>query len=311
MRKQTLTKHLILTFLLCIIHLLPAAHAVQFERAYLYDRYTLEDAYLYKKGVRGFQWGKIDHLLAKVETFLPSTQWGILQNNKNENGRPPLVKNHHLDSYHRVADAYGIQQYQGIPLYSPDDLSTPERYSLDGALVKMLDNSDTDFIPVETVTFPGKWMVPSRYLYLIAPGTVFNKVIVVDRTNQNIATLERQGEHWMVRSMNPATTGLHRPPYQMETPLGIFVLQEKKRQMQYFKDGTTEIGGFAPYANRFSGGGYIHGIPVDRPNKREIEVSSTLGTTPRSHKCVRNATSHAFFIYNWAPVDQTIIAVID
>ena len=111
--------------------------------------------------------------------------------------------------------------------------------------------------------------------------------------------------------MNPATTGLRRPPHMRETPLGIFVIQEKKFKMFYYKDGTTEIGGFSPYASRFSNGGYIHGIPVNAPGKNMIEYSRLLGTTPRSHMCVRNATSHAKFIYDWAEPQKTVIFVIE
>ncbi|WP_353937924.1 L,D-transpeptidase family protein [Parabacteroides goldsteinii] len=58
-------------------------------------------------------------------------------------------------------------------------------------------------------------------------------------------------------------------------------------------------------------GGYIHGVPVNAPRKSLIEYSSTLGTTPRSHMCVRNATSHAKFIYDWAPVYETLVFVFD
>lgn len=51
----------------------------------------------------------------------------------------------------------------------------------------------------------------------------------IDRHNQNITTLERKERgYWLIRSMNPATTGQHRPPYAQETPLGMFVLQEKR-----------------------------------------------------------------------------------
>lgn len=33
--------------------------------------------------------------------------------------------------------------------------------------------------------------------------------------------------------MNPATTGMHRPPYAQETPLGMFVVQQKKSRMVF------------------------------------------------------------------------------
>lgn len=77
--------------------------------------------------------------------------------------------------------------------------------------------------------------------------------------------------------------------------------------MVFLKDGSKETGGYAPYASRFTDGAYIHGVPVNEPRKTQIEYSWSLGTTPRSHMCVRNATSHAKFIFDWAPVNETII----
>ncbi len=81
--------------------------------------------------------------------------------------------------------------------------------------------------------------------------------------------------------------------------------------MLYLKDGTDEKGGFAPYACRFTGGAYLHGVPVNYPDNKLIEYSWTLGTTPRSHMCVRNATSHAKFMYDWAEVEKTLVIVFD
>ena len=77
------------------------------------------------------------------------------------------------------------------------------------------------------------------------------------------------------------------------------------------KDGSAATGGFAPYASRFNNGGYIHGVPTNAPATGIIEYSYTLGTIPRSHMCVRNATSHAKFIFEWAPVNETIIFVLE
>ena len=77
------------------------------------------------------------------------------------------------------------------------------------------------------------------------------------------------------------------------------------------KTGSAATGGFAPYASRFNNGGYIHGVPTNAPATGIIEYSYTLGTIPRSHMCVRNATSHAKFIFEWAPVNETIIFVLE
>ncbi len=111
--------------------------------------------------------------------------------------------------------------------------------------------------------------------------------------------------------MNPSTTGRHLPPYAQETPLGMFVLQEKKAKMVFLKRRFERNGRLCSLCESFHGGAYIHGVPVNAPRKTQIEYSPSLGTTPRSHMCVRNATSHAKFIYDWAPVNETIIFVLE
>ena len=66
-------------------------------------------------------------------------------------------------------------------------------------------------------------------------------MIFVDRLDQNITTLEHVSEgEWKIRSMNPATTGMHAPPYAQETPLGMYLLQQKKTRMVFLKDGSAE-----------------------------------------------------------------------
>ena len=241
------------------------------------------------------------------------SQWAILQNYKNRNGEAPLVKVFKRDAYKRVSDTLGVERYQSVPLYLLTDTVIPEIYGRDGSLVRIKAmDEDSKFARIQTV-YDGEeeWYAPKKYIKQIGDTVVFDKAIFVDRHNQNIATLEHVGSKWLVRSMNPATTGQHRPPYAQETPLGMYVLQEKKSRMIYLVDGSKETGGFAPYANRFTNGAYIHGVPVNAPRKSLIEYSPSLGTTPRSHMCVRNATSHAQFVYDWAPVNKTIVFVLE
>ena len=221
------------------------------------------------------------------------------------------MKSYKRDAYKRIADTLGVERYQGIPLFLTDDTLTAERYGLDGLLTRHL-GEEGKFTKVEPVFIGGEWYAPTKYIKLIPDSVVFNKAIFIDRHNQNITTLERKEKgYWLIRSMNPATTGQHRPPYAQETPLGMFVLQEKKTRMIFLKDGSAATGGFAPYASRFNNGGYIHGVPTNAPATGIIEYSYTLGTIPRSHMCVRNATSHAKFIFDWAPVNETIIFVLE
>lgn len=285
---------------------------VQISKELLYDKYTLEDTYPYKDTTRSYQWEKMKERLALLENIQAEPKrWGILQNYKNRNGEAPLVRNYKRNTYRRIADTLGVERYQSVPLYLLTDTLIPERYGQDGDLVSLL-REEGSFTEVEPIFIGSTWMVPQKYIKPLQDTVIFKKAVFIDRTNQNIITLEQKGRaEWMVRSMNPATTGLHRPPYQQETPLGMFVLQEKKVKMVFLKDGSIETGGYAPYASRFTDGAYIHGVPVNAPRTALIEYSPSLGTTPRSHMCVRNATSHAKFLFDWAPVNQTIIFILE
>lgn len=281
------------------------------EKALLYDKHTLDDKYPYKDTSRVFQWDKIRKRLALMDSIREvSVSWAILQNYKNRNGEAPLVRNYHRNEFKRIADSLGVERYQSVPLFLTNDSITPERYGRDGMLVKYL-KEEGNFIHAQTIDYAGEWKIPKKYIKRTHDSISFRRAIFVDVTNQNIATLEKADSKWLIRSMNPATTGMHKPPYMQETPLGMFIIQEKKPKMVYLVDGGKETGGFAPYASRFTNGGYIHGVPVNAPQTAIVEFSPSLGTTPRSHMCVRNATSHARFIYDWGPKEETMVFVFD
>lgn len=284
---------------------------IKIEKALLYDRHTLEDTYNYGKQERCFQWdkisGKIDSLIAFEDE---AKEFGVLSNYKNRRGIAPLSDSSRRDAYKAIEDKYGVKRDQSVPFYKGDNLSVPQRYGRDGALVSILRDS-MGYLLVSPASFRGEWWVPSEYVERLG-GADFRKLIFVDRTNQNVATMEYKDlATWQVRSMNPITTGLQRPPYKRETPPGVFVVKGKLEAMPFLRDGTIEAGGFAPWASRFSGGAYLHGVPVNYPDKVVLEYSGSLGTTPRSHMCVRSATSHAKFVYNWAPGWESLVIVFD
>ncbi len=286
---------------------------IHLEKELLYDRYTLKDEYPYKDTVRSFKWTEICKCLAFVENMQEDTtlHWAVLANYKNYKGEAPLIKDFVRNEYGRVSDKQGVERYQSVPMYHPSDTVLPERYGRDGTLVRII-SENTNFSVVYPVAMTGEWYIPRRYVRKLAADISFHHVVVVDRGVQHMAVMERiKAGDWRVRSMNPATTGVHRPPYAQETPLGMFLLQQKKEKMIFLKDGGSHVGGYAPYASRFTNGAYIHGVPVNVPQTKMIEYSWSLGTVPRSHMCVRAATSHARFIYDWAPIDKTLIIVIE
>lgn len=283
------------------------------ERELTFDKYTLEDSYTYQKKTRIIQWNKIREQLLRIEQLQAEPhRWGVLQNYKNLNGEAPLTKVWSRDSYKLVSDSLGVERYQAVPLYASTDTLTPDLYGRDGTLIAMTDTQGSNFWQGRVESSEANWYVPKRYVKLLKPDVTFSHVVVVDRKNQHIIVLERQAPaHYLVRSINPATTGRHKPPHAKETPLGIFLLQEKKPKMFYTSDGSSRVVGFAPWASRFTCGAYIHGVPVNNPKGRIVEYSHSLGTTPRSHMCVRNASSHAKFVYDNCPTFATLIVVIE
>ncbi len=289
------------------------ADQIELTKDFSYNEYTLEDQYAYEDTIRVFQWDKIKEQLAIIENFQQDhRRYAVLQNYNNSNGEAPEVANAITDDHDRLADTLGTQRYQSVPMYAPGHGDVPLIYGRDGSPVELLGDDTTALVTVAGPSFEGRWEVPRKYVKKLDDSVVFNHVVIVDVTNQNIATLERSSEGaWRIRSMNPATSGKHDPPYAMETPLGIFVVQEKKPKMLYTEDGSEVIKGYAPHASRFSNGGYVHGVPTDDPDGEIIEHSPTLGTVPRSHMCVRTATSHAKFIYDWAETLHALVVVIE
>lgn len=285
---------------------------IRLEKNIRYEEYLLEDEYPHQDTIRRFQWEKIQEQLAVVENAMAEGgHWGILSNYRNMNGEAPTVQDFVRNDYRRVSDRFGVERYQSVPLYSFDGDTVLDRYGRDGWLVKIPDCDTTEMIRVQGVSFDGEYLIPKRYIVSWRDSVLLHKAVAVDVTNQNIAALEKMDDVWHILSMNPATTGVHNPPYAHETPVGIFAVQEQKEKMFYLRDGTSEIAGFAPYASRFTNGGYVHGVPTQYPNKGIIEYSATLGTIPRSHMCVRNASSHSKFVYDWAEVRESVVIVID
>lgn len=311
--EKTLTKRIV-KLLLALLILTGTSFAAKIERNLSYNKYTLKDNYYYGKVPRKIQWDKIEQYLDIIDNFERQyVVFGTLKNYKNQNGQPPRAKGNSIEKYGQDTiekDSFGVRRYQGIPLYENNTNEVPERYALDGSFV-MITDSDYDGYTIKLFGSNKEWKVPDKYLRELFVYS-FPRVVFVDRKNQNIVTLEKKKGIWQVRSINPATTGLEDPPHKLATPLGVFVVQDKREKMLYLKDGSkTEINGFAPWATRFSGGGYIHGVPLVYPNETHIEYSWSLGTTPRSHMCVRNATSHAKYIYDWTKNNEDLIIVIE
>jgi len=148
----------------------------------------------------------------------------------------------------------------------------------------------------------------------------FGQAIVVDRANQNVGIFEYDNG-WKLISVSYVTTGKSSETA-VPTPLGLFMAIEKKDLFEYEEEGGTDNEGFAPYAIRFSGGGYLHGIPMkyefdSSGNKIAVyeyqydEKILSIGTVPESHMCIRNYTSHALFMYEWVAIGSCSVIVFE
>ena len=114
--------------------------------------------------------------------------------------------------------------------------------------------------------------------------------------------IEKSGNGWNVVTSSFVTTGKD-AGNSFATPYGTFLIAYSKPVMSYTGSGGGVVGD-AKYAVRFSGGGYMHGIPsvFEPKNTREQRKAATakkIGTYPESHKCIRHYDDQIKFIYEW------------
>lgn len=263
-----------------------------------------------KVSKRVFQFEKMEEAVKRAEEYASRGPLTYINNYQNFNGYAPR--------YHgETVDADQNRRSQSAPGYlDPKDLDEFV-YLGDGTLIRYYFSTE-DFAKIEVVSTGKRYYVPKKYIPTGEEIIDLTKVIAIDRTNQNEVVYEKINGEWTVISCTLATTGATNQ-YALPTPLGYFYGIEKRDQFQYYEDGTTTIQGYAPYAIRFAGGAYVHGVPVNYRYTEEgqritpptQEYSGTIGTIPLSHKCVRNFTSHAKFLYDWHEAGKTIVIVID
>lgn len=105
------------------------------------------------------------------------------------------------DAYRAIEDKYGVKRDQSVPFYKTGNWEVPERYGRDGALVSVIRDS-AGFLLVTPSSFGGEWWVPEKYVDRLG-GADFRKLIFIDRTNQNLATLEQGGFYLVGQEYEP------------------------------------------------------------------------------------------------------------
>lgn len=259
--------------------------------------------------VRHFQFDKMYQELTEIKGEADAHTTAYISNYKNYNGSAPRFNG-------GTNDDFGYRRSQSAAGYVEPDKAAYFRYLPDGILLTVLEETE-NFYKVKPLTFDGEYFVEKKYVSFDNSIDTLSQVIIVDRKYQNCATFEYRDDKWVMISYVFATTGKD-GEYALPTPLGHYMTIQKRDRFLYYADGTTTIAGYAPYAIRFSGGGYIHGVPVQYivrdGNKIDPglqEYLHTIGTIPRSHMCVRNYTSHAKFLYDRIEIGKAALFVIE
>ena len=258
---------------------------------------------------RNFRFERMQAAVDRLKQLLAQGPLNFISNYKNQNGTPPQIGEESIDQY-------GYRFYHSAPAYSEASTESEFRYIPDGMLVRIL-NETEEFYHINVPDFDGDFYVQKQYIDRQNTLSDLRKVVVVDRDQQNQASLEVVEGGLNLVSYALSTTGF-KGEYSFETTLGNFKVIEKRERFEYLQNGTQEIAGYAPYALRFTGGAYIHGVPVaykeengEKVDPGIIEYLHTIGTFPRSNMCVRNFSSHAEFLYNWMDSQSGAVIIID
>lgn len=257
---------------------------------------------------------QFEKMLEKVEILketVEASTTAYISNYKNRNGLAPLYRG-------MTEDAFGTVRSQSAPAYWSLEDKGAFRYLEDGTLLTVFGKNEAEtHYQVRTVEENEELWVPKRYVSFSNTLETLEQVVVVDRRNQNEGVFEFIDGSWHLISYIFATTG-EQAQFKQPTSLGYWMAITTQPQFIYLDDITREIAGYAPYTIRFNAGAYIHGVPVNyvKRNGQNIDPGKkeylfTIGTVPRSHKCVRNYTSHAKFLYEWIKIGRSAIIVIE
>ncbi len=260
---------------------------------------------------RTYQFDKMYEKVKLLKEELDKNTTAYISNYKNINGRAPLFNG-------KVKDDLGTARSQSAPAYYDLDDKNEFRYLEDGTLLTIFGENDSKtHYNVRTIEEGLEFYVPKKYVSFSNSIEELTQAVVVDRKNQNEGVFEFVDGKWRLISYIFATTGA-KAQYKMPTSLGYWMAIGTQPKFIYLDDITKEVAGYAPYTTRFNAGAYIHGVPVNYSIVNGAKVDPgmkeylfTIGTVPRSHKCVRNYTSHAKFLYDWIEIGKAAVIVIE
>lgn len=272
-----------------------------------------KEGYVFAKNnkKRGFDWQNASEEANKINDMILE---GIKENKKI----------YYLDYYQSllletdgVDDKYGNSANQSIKAYYDNN----KYINLQDRALVFIEREDDKYIYIKTLSYGDDiYKVSKKFKKRFKESKLdklVNKFIYIDRNSQTQITLERNEDNiYNVNAVGYITSGVA-GGYGFVTPYGDFLVAYTKPIMKYASDTQTEevldskenvvkkkpvIIGEAKMAIRFSGGGYLHGIPAtygDNIEARKKYTESKLGTVELSHKCVRHADDLINYVYDW------------
>lgn len=197
------------------------------------------------------------------------------------------------DKYGVSADQNAKANYKGETIYVPDrSILSIDFTNANDAFVNVLSIAEKPLKLDKKVISRNPKIDPN-----------FRKVIVIDLKNENQGIFEKNSDGvWELISYTLNKTGVE-STLGFDTPKGYFIVPLLKYEMAY-RDEENKASGIAKYAIRFSGGGYIHGTPINHEEdiNRDFflkEKDASLGTVSGTRKCIRNNEDHIKFLFDW------------
>ena len=266
---------------------------------------------------RGFYWDKMVRKIEVINKFIAETL---------DSGKELYVITEYKPLSHdkpSEKDKFGNKNNQSIVAYT-NSKREGEKINIPDQTIFRIIGEENKMLKIETPFYGGPYYIDKvEDMYQKADnikGEV-NKFIAIDPNSQTEIIFQRNSEtgKYDVVTYSYVTTG--KDGYgSYETPHGAFLVAFTRPYMTFTRrarggdktiPGRSDltVAGSAKYAVRFSGGGYMHGIPVGfnfRGSTLNTGTASKIGTYKDSHKCVRHFDDQIEFIVGWINADSKI-----
>ena len=266
---------------------------------------------------RGFYWNKMINRIEIVNNFIDTALKAkedlyIITEYKPLSRDKPSKK-----------DRFGNKNNQSIIGYTKANKEGEIINIPDQTIFKII-GEENNMLKIETPFYGGPYFIEKiegTYKKAENIKEKVNKFIAIDPHSQTEVLFQRnpETEKYEVVTYSYVTTGKDGWG-SYETPHGAFLIAFTRPYMTFTRHARAgdktlpgrsdlTIGGSAKYAVRFSGGGYMHGIPVGLNFKGSTLNTGTalkIGTYKDSHKCVRHFDDQIEFIVGWINADSKI-----